>query len=103
MIIVLYLLFFYGGIDMSFKKEIKDIVVKTAKIDGKIANENEFYSRPLPIDSMLAIEIMATLEKKFDIEIPEEDLFKFDKLDNIVEIVSALITAKSSIPAVESI
>ena len=88
---------------MSLKNEIRDIVVKTAKIDEKIANESDFYSRPLPIDSMLAIEIMAILEKKFQIEIPEEDLFKFDKLDNIIEIVSNLVSSKETSPATETL
>ncbi len=80
---------------MSLKNEIREIVIKTAKIDGKIAGEPDFLSKPLPIDSMLAIEIMATLEKKFNIEIPEEDLFKFDKLENIMEIVSNLVEANA--------
>jgi acyl carrier protein len=76
---------------MNLREQIKNIVVEVAKIDERVASEKEFYSKPLPIDSMLAIEIMATLEKKFNIEIPEEDLFKFDKLDNIVEIVTGLV------------
>lgn len=76
---------------MSVKERVREIVVRVARLDAGIVNEPGFESRPLPIDSMLAIEIMANLEKHFQIEIPEEDLFKFDRLDHIMEIVDHLV------------
>lgn len=87
---------------MSVKDQVRDIVIRVARLDAGIVNEPGFLSRPLPIDSMLAIEIMANLEKSFQIEIPEEDLFKFDRLENIMEIVDRLVAAGAGQLAEES-
>lgn len=83
---------------MSLKEQVRELVIRVAKIDASVAAQPDFFARPLPIDSMLAIEIMAHLEKRFQIEIPEEDLFKFDKLSSIVEIVEGLVDA-GTVPA----
>lgn len=74
---------------MDLKAEVRAIIANVVRLDDAVVLDPSFESRPLPIDSMLAIEIMAVLEKRFGITIPEDQLYKFDRFDTILEVVEA--------------
>ncbi len=47
--------------------------------------------RELGIDSMMAIEIMAAMEKRFKIELQEADVVKFKTIKNTVAILAGYL------------
>lgn len=76
-----------GGIK---KEEIKKIIADIAEIPQTDIKDNALFAEDLGIDSMMALEIAATIEKKFKIPIPEEEIPKIRSLNNICEVLEKL-------------
>ena len=75
----------------TVEKDIRALVAEVLetepeKIDGK-AN----FVKDLGMDSMMALEILAAIEKKYRIAIPEDTLPKFTSLDVTTNIVKGLL------------
>lgn len=67
--------------------DIKKIIAKIIEVDiEKIQPETDFIEE-LGADSMMALEIMAALEKKYNITISEEDLPKMTNLNQVIGLV----------------
>lgn len=84
--------------DLNKQKEIEGGIRKMiAEIletePEKIAGDAHFV-KDLGMDSMMALEILAGLEKKYRIVIPEETLPKFTSLNVTVEIVKDILAKK---------
>ena len=72
------------------KKEIKKMVSDIAEIpEGEIKDEARF-AEDLGIDSMMALEIVASIEKKYKIIIPEEKIPTIRSLQNVYELMEEL-------------
>jgi acyl carrier protein len=71
--------------DVTLENELKEIVSKIIELEpGKITLEAGFVD-DLGMDSMMALEILAAIEKRFKIQIPEE---KLGKLKNLKEAIA---------------
>lgn len=71
--------------------ELKSIISEIVEIQlNKITAEASFIG-DLGMDSMMALEILAAIEKKYKIKIPEENLLKITNLNKTVEIVSSFL------------
>ena len=68
------------------------ILYETLRGSGRMSDDAQFV-QDLGMDSMMALEILASLEKKYKIIIPEEDLLKFTTLNNTAEVVSNIVNA----------
>jgi len=71
--------------------EIKDLVAEIIeKNPAELAGDARFIE-DLGVDSMMALEILAALEKKYKIAIPEEKLAEFTTLNEIIKVVKQYI------------
>lgn len=72
---------------MELENEIKKLVSKIIKIpEEKIdPNANLFYD--LGVDSLLGVEILAGLDKKYGLNIPEDRLKNIATLNDIINLV----------------
>ncbi|HDZ62493.1 MAG TPA: acyl carrier protein [Nitrospirae bacterium] len=69
----------------SFENEMRDLVSDITEVPAdKLIPEADFID-DLDVDSLKAIEIVAAVEKKYRVVIPEEDI---PKLRNLAEITS---------------
>lgn len=72
-------------------KLIKDIMRKESpqwsKKRGVILDKNSSFMESLEVDSLLALQIVSKLEKKFGVKFKEEDFVSFDKMENIVNLI----------------
>lgn len=62
-----------------------------AKNIGKVLDRGSSFMESLQVDSLLALEIVSRIEKKFDIKFQEGDFVYFDTIDNIVRLVEKKI------------
>ena len=70
--------------DLTLEKELREIIARITEIDpARIALESKFVE-DLGMDSMMALEILAAMEKKYKIQVPEE---KLSKLTNLTEAI----------------
>jgi acyl carrier protein len=77
--------------EIQIKDEIKEMMAEIMEAEpGEIKDDAQFV-QDLGMDSMMALEILASLEKKYKIVIPEEELLRFTTLNSTVEVVSKII------------
>ena len=71
---------------MAFDK-IREIIVEQLKVDIDSVTMNTDLLKELEADSLDAAEILVAIEEEYDIEIPEEEADKFQKVADIVNYV----------------
>jgi len=75
-------------------REIKSLVSKIIKVpEDKIdPNANLFYD--LGVDSLLGVEILASLDKKYDLNVPEDKLRSIKSVNDIIALTKSLMEKK---------
>jgi acyl carrier protein len=71
--------------------EIRKLVAKIIETDPEKITPDAHFIEDLGSDSMMALEIMAALEKKFGITIPEDQLVKIANLNQVTRLVNSLL------------
>ena len=71
---------------MAFDK-IREIIVEQLTVDIDSVTMNTDLLKDLEADSLDAAEILVAIEEEYDIEIPEEEADKFQKVADIVNYV----------------
>jgi len=75
----------------DIENEIRKLIAQILEIEpDKITPEARFVE-DLGMDSMMALEIVAAIEKKYKITIPEENLTKLGSLKDALELVNQYI------------
>lgn len=71
----------------AIKKEVKTMVSRITEIsEDKLTTEAKFVE-DLGVDSMMALEIVASIEKKYKIVITEENIPKISSLKDVYELL----------------
>ncbi len=74
----------------ELKEELREIIAEVAEIDD-VPEDAKFAD--LGIDSMMAIEIVADVERKYGISMPEDELQELVTLNAVYDKVRAKIAA----------
>jgi len=80
--------------DRNIEKDLRLLVVQILEIDADKVTLDAKFVDDLGMDSMMALEIMASAEKKFKIAIPEDQLTKVTDLKSLVDIVGRIAEGK---------
>lgn len=75
--------------DEALRDNLREIVVEVSEIDD-IPDDTPFED--LGIDSMMAIEIVAEVERTYRLSIPEEDLLRMTSFTRVYELVRSKLT-----------
>jgi acyl carrier protein len=70
----------------NLKEDIRHIISEVSEIND-IPDDKPFQD--LGIDSMMAIEIVAEVERKYKISVPEEELQQLTNLQKVYELVQS--------------
>ena len=76
--------------------ELRLVIASVLDIDEKNIEEGAHFVKDLGVDSLMALEIMVTLEKKYGVKLTEQELKQITCLKNVYELL-LLKTAKSNI------
>jgi len=68
----------------DLKEKLREIVSEVAEVD-EVADDEPF--KDMGIDSMMAIEIIAEVERSYKIKVPEEELQEIVDLNSVVALV----------------
>jgi len=71
----------------EIKKEVKAKVAEIAEIPEEKLTEDAKFVEDLGVDSMMALEIVASIEKKYKVTVPEEDIPKIRSLKDIYDLL----------------
>jgi acyl carrier protein len=72
------------------REEIKKMVSDIAEKPIEEIKDDARFAEDLGIDSMMALEIVATIEKKYKIVIPEEEIPNIRSLHNVYDLLERL-------------
>ncbi len=83
----------------NLEKEIAMIVSNILEVEEEVLWENRDKNlfEELELDSLLSLEIVASIEKKYKIEIYEEKLEEINNLDAIINTVVELVGAEETV------
>ena len=70
--------------NQDLKEKLRAIVAEVAELD-EVPDAKPF--KDLGIDSMMAIEIIADVERNYKIKIPEDELGQITDLESVVKLV----------------
>ena len=79
---------------IDVEKDVRGLVAEVLETDPESIDSNAHFVKDLGMDSMMALEILAGLEKKYRIIIPEEALTKFTNLNKTISIVKDILKNK---------
>ncbi|MBN1823520.1 MAG: acyl carrier protein [Endomicrobiales bacterium] len=75
----------------DFKKEARKLISQIAEIPEKDLKDEAKFTEDLGVDSMKALEIVAAIEKKLKIAIPEDKIPTIRTPKDVYEIVAKLV------------
>ncbi len=73
------------------EKELKAIIAEIVEIDEASITPEAGFVDDLGMDSMMALEILASIEKKYKLKVPEEYLGKISDLKSLIEMTKKFI------------
>jgi len=79
---------------VNISEDIKKIVAEILEEEPENIDADAQFVKDLGMDSMMALEILASIEKKYKISIPEEILPKFTTLNETVRLVNGIMEGK---------
>ena len=83
-----------SGSKFDVEKDIRSLVAEILETQPEEIDGNASFVKDLGMDSMMALEILAGIEKKYRIAIPEDTLPKFTNLNQTVMIVKDILNKK---------
>ncbi len=83
-----------GGVKYNVEQDLRQLVAMILEVEPDTIDAEANFVKDLGMDSMMALEILASIEKKYKIVIPEEILAKFTSLNQTVKIVEGLLEKK---------
>lgn len=71
----------------NLETDIRSMIADIVDISPEKITPEASFVEDLGMDSMMALEIMASLEKKYKVQIPEESLTKIRNLGETVKLI----------------
>ena len=75
----------------SLEIELREIIAKIVEIDPTKITAQANFVEDLGMDSMMALEILAGIEKKYKIQVPEEKLSQLSNLGEVIKITQTYL------------
>lgn len=79
---------------LNVESDLRELVATILEVEPDTVDAQASFVKDLGMDSMMALEILASIEKKYKIVIPEETLAKFTSLSQTVKIVQDMLERK---------
>ncbi len=75
-------------------KDLRTMVAEILEVEPEAIDADANFVKDLGMDSMMALEILAGIEKKYRIIVPEDSLPKFTSLNKTVDIIRGVMGDK---------
>ncbi len=75
----------------EMKKDVKALVAQITEISPSDLKEDARFTEDLGVDSMMALEIVASIEKKYKAVIPEDKIPTVQSLRNVYDMLEELM------------
>ena len=78
----------------NVEQDIRELVAEILESEPQEIGIDAHFVKDLGMDSMMALELLAAVEKKYRVVIPEDALPKFTNLRTTVSIVEGILKKK---------
>ena len=78
----------------NLEQEVRELIAEITEIEPEKITMDVDFIEGLGMDSMMALEVLAALEKKYKIRIPEEKLMKLTNLNEAIKLTKEYLNAK---------
>lgn len=85
------------GKGINVEKDMRALVAEILETEPDQLDLSAKFVKDLGMDSMMALEILAGIEKKYRIVIPEDMLSKFTDLEATIKIVTEILVKNKKI------
>ena len=75
----------------NIDQEVRNIIADIIEMESDKIPPDAHLVEDLGMDSMMALEVLAAIEKRFRIKIPEEDLPKITTLNRAIELAKRYV------------
>jgi acyl carrier protein len=75
----------------EIRAEIKRLMAEVTEREPEEISDTASFAEDLEVDSLMAIEIMVAVDKKFKIDIPEEEFNTIKNVDDAVTMVERFL------------
>jgi len=75
----------------NLEQEVKELIAEIIEMEPNEINPDAHLVEDLGMDSMMALEILAAMEKKYKIKLPEEDLPKITTVNRAIEVAKKYV------------
>ncbi|MCC6758954.1 MAG: acyl carrier protein [Candidatus Omnitrophica bacterium] len=82
---------------MDVEKDMRALVAEILETEPDQLDLSAKFVKDLGMDSMMALEILAGIEKKYRIVIPEDMLSKFTDLEATIKLVTEILVKNKKI------
>ncbi len=73
--------------EIDLEKQVRSLVAEIIELPEDKIKPDDRFVEDLGMDSMMALEILASIEKRFKVQIPEDYLAKITNLKDTVELI----------------
>ncbi len=77
----------------EIRTEIKRLIAEVTERTPEEVSDTAHFTDELGVDSLMAMEVMVAVDKKYKINIPEEEFTKLQNVDQTVEVVERHLAA----------
>ena len=78
----------------ALEKELRSLIAEIIEVEEEKITPKANFVEDLGMDSMMALEILASIEKKYKIRVPEENLTKLNTLRDAVDLITKFMAKK---------
>ncbi len=75
----------------SLEQDVKELIADIIEVDPATLDPDANLVEDLGMDSMMALEILASLEKRFKIKLPEDELPKITTVNRAIEVAKKYV------------
>ncbi|UCD15325.1 MAG: acyl carrier protein [Candidatus Omnitrophota bacterium] len=81
-----------GKLNDSIKQEVRKLIADIIEIPENELKEDAKFADDLGVDSMMALEMLAVIEKKYRVVIPEEEIPNIRTLNNVYSLLEKALS-----------
>ena len=71
----------------EIRAEVKKLIAEVTEREPDEITDTALFADELGVDSLMAMEVMVAVDKKYKINIPEDEFAKIKNVDDTVEVV----------------
>jgi acyl carrier protein len=80
----------------EIRAEVKKLIAEVTEREPEEITDTALFADELGVDSLMAMEVMVAVDKKYKINIPEDEFAKIKNVDDTVAVVQRYVSSTAN-------